>query len=221
MTILHIEFPNQYELASTFLRFQEHYESTEFKNKIFTHEEYFNWYAKTYGNMTYFSDWSGFNLPDYTFDKFFQCEFDPLWRKEKKLLNKLEYYRFNKIPYYVIGTCKDKNDALAHEIIHGLYYTREQYKIEVNVTQAAFRTEDLTKISNAFYKKSYASNVHRDELNAYALTDWAKFLPGVFSIKKNFIIDSLHETFKNYFGFDLRKKPELLSHYVTTLEWNN
>ena len=41
-----IRFRSQYELASTFLRFQEHYESARFKNRVFTLEEFMDWYAR-------------------------------------------------------------------------------------------------------------------------------------------------------------------------------
>jgi len=44
--------PSQYILAATFMRFQEYHESPEFKGRIFTVEEYMDWYAKTYGNFT-------------------------------------------------------------------------------------------------------------------------------------------------------------------------
>ena len=46
------------------LRFQEVYESPnlEFRDKPFTREQYYLWYAQTYGKMSYYTDWSGFNL---------------------------------------------------------------------------------------------------------------------------------------------------------------
>ena len=60
-------FPNQYELASTFIRLQEFYESPykEIKGQYFTLEKYMDRYAKDQedNKFTYFEDWNGFNVP--------------------------------------------------------------------------------------------------------------------------------------------------------------
>lgn len=67
--IFHVNFSSQEELASTFLRFQEHFESPSFKGKIFSLDDYKRWYIKhspngqKTGEFTYYSDWSGFNIP--------------------------------------------------------------------------------------------------------------------------------------------------------------
>jgi len=53
------------------LRFEEYYESPRFKGRIFTFDEYRKWYVKNSpkgkktGRFTYYSDWSGFNIPSY------------------------------------------------------------------------------------------------------------------------------------------------------------
>ena len=81
-----LRFSTQYELASTLLRVQEHYESKRFRNRVFTLEQYMDWYAKEYGAFTYYEDWSGFNVPSTAFTPFFRGRFDPLLRKEQRLL---------------------------------------------------------------------------------------------------------------------------------------
>jgi hypothetical protein len=48
-----LRFKTQYELAATFIRVQEHYESSRFYGRIFSLEQFMDWYAKRYGNFTY------------------------------------------------------------------------------------------------------------------------------------------------------------------------
>lgn len=63
--VLHVQIKDKYDLAMTFLRAQEWYESPKFHHKLFTLEEYMRWYSKAYGKgaFTYPKDWSGFNVP--------------------------------------------------------------------------------------------------------------------------------------------------------------
>src|SRR5262245_26903475 len=80
-------FETQYELASTFLRFQEHYESPKFRKKIFSLEEFMDWYGQeNKGKFSYFKDWAGFNIPSTEFEPFLEGKFDPLLEKEKRLM---------------------------------------------------------------------------------------------------------------------------------------
>jgi hypothetical protein len=58
-----LRFETQYEITSSFLRIQEHYESPHFSGRVFTLEEFMDWYAAEYGAFTYLEDWSGFNVP--------------------------------------------------------------------------------------------------------------------------------------------------------------
>src|SRR5882757_828898 len=88
-----LRFKTQYELTSTFLRVQEHYESPEFHGRIFSLEQYMDWYAEQYGNFTYYQDWSGFNVPSTAFAPFYAGAFDPLTRKERRLLRFFERLR--------------------------------------------------------------------------------------------------------------------------------
>ncbi|MBW3011416.1 hypothetical protein KY326_04315, partial [Candidatus Woesearchaeota archaeon] len=91
--IFHVMFPTQLELTSTLLRFQEHFEGQEFKGKIFTLEEYKEWYVansvmgKKTGMFTYYEDWSGFNFPSDTLGPFSDGKFDPLSDAESHFLN--------------------------------------------------------------------------------------------------------------------------------------
>lgn len=81
-----LRFKTQYELAATFLRVQEHYESPRFHGRIFSLEQFMDWYAKRYGNFTYYEDWAGFNVPSTALQPFYEGKFDPLSEKEKEFL---------------------------------------------------------------------------------------------------------------------------------------
>ena len=88
--IYHVSFPTRKEAASTFLRFQEHYESPQFRGKIFSLDEFKEWYTansekgKAKGKFTYYDDWGGFNIPSYILEPFYKGLFNPLSEKESK-----------------------------------------------------------------------------------------------------------------------------------------
>ena len=115
-----LRFKTQYELTSTFLRVQEHYESPQFHGRIFTLEQYMDWYVAENGAFTYFQDWSGFNVPSTAFQPFYEGKFDPLTRKEKRLLG---LFRNLHGRFYVIGIYDDgKKGTLTHELAHALFF---------------------------------------------------------------------------------------------------
>lgn len=193
--IHHVSFPTRHLVTSTFLRFQEHYESPEFAGKAFTLEEYMDWYAATRGAFTYCEDWSGFNLPSSVFAPFRAGKFDPLTRKESWLLGLFEG---TEEPFYVIGTI-DGGDALAHEIVHGLFSTAPGYADEV---RAALKTHPLPKMRAALLKMGYAAHVVDDELNAYLLTGLASELKGKDQAEARRARKALRTIFVARFGID-------------------
>lgn len=155
-------------LAMTFLRFQEHYESPKFRKKVFTLKEFRKWYKRKYGSFSYCDDWTGFNVPGWVFDTFRAGAFDPLSRKERRLLKALYRLRGD---CYVIGTSKDDPTALQHEITHALFYVDPKYRAAV---QKVLRKHHLHE-DNAIYRwlkrNKYASAVLDDEFNAYLVND--------------------------------------------------
>jgi hypothetical protein len=157
-----VTFDTQYALASTFLRIQEHYESSRFRNRVFTLEEFMDWYAAEFGAFTYFEDWSGFNVPSAAFEPFFQGRFDPLLRKEQRLL---AMFRREKKPFYVIGL--SSKEDLKHELAHALFHTRPEYKKAV---QAAMRDHDTSAIEKRLAAMGYHKSVLPDEVHAYLVS---------------------------------------------------
>jgi hypothetical protein len=154
-----LRFATQYALASTFLRFQEHYESKRFRDRVFTLEEYMDWYAATFGAFTYYQDWSGFNVPSSALAPFKAGRFDPLLRKEQALLR---MFRNEADPFYVIGIASDED--LEHEIAHALWYTRVDYR---NAVLAAMRPHDTSALQKRLASIGYHRRVLTDEVHAY------------------------------------------------------
>lgn len=193
--IHHVSFPTRHLVTSTFLRFQEHYESPRFAGKTFTLEEYMDWYAETNGAFTYCEDWSGFNLPSSIFAAFRAGKFDPLTRKEAWLLKLFDGVAE---PFYVIGTIEG-GDALTHEIVHGLFSTAAGYADEV---RAALKAHPLPKMRATLMKMGYATHVLDDELNAYLLTGIAEEMEGVERRASKAAASALRDIFIARFGLD-------------------
>lgn len=152
-------FTSQYQLASTFLRFQEHYESRRFRNRVFTLEQFMDWYARRFGAFTYYQDWTGFNVPSTTFKAFYQGRFDPLLRKEQRLLRRFARRRR---PFYVIGITTAED--LSHELAHALYAMRPAYKKAV---RSAMRGHDTSALKRRLLAMGYHPSVLTDEVHAY------------------------------------------------------
>jgi len=160
-------------LASTFVRFQEYYESPKFKGKIFTLGEFKEWYIKNSvegkktGKFTYYDDWEGFNIPSYILNPFYAGKFNPLSKKEKRFL---EMFKKEKEKFYVIGVNKADNHLgtdLTHEIAHGLFYTDKDYKEEVLNVLSKFKLRELK--TELLLEKKYHKKVLEDECHAYGI----------------------------------------------------
>jgi hypothetical protein len=164
-----LRFKTQYELTSTFLRVQEHYESPEFHGRIFTLEQYMDWYAAQYGNFTYYQDWMGFNVPSTAFQPFFEAKFDPLTVKEKRLLGLFKNLRER---FYVIGICDSGvKGTLTHELAHALFFTDTDYRQAVRRAMVGYDTSALEK---QLAEAGYASHVIPDETQAYLIAPSGK-----------------------------------------------
>lgn len=152
------------ELANTFIRFQEYYESPRFKGQVFTLGQIKSWYSQMYGADTYNKDWHGFNFPSTVLKPFREGLFDPLTDEEKALLNLFKYRHDS---FYIIGAQDDA--TLRHELSHALYYHSVKYKISIDQLCKKYQKE-LKKISTYLIQKGYDKSVLNDELQAY-ITD--------------------------------------------------
>lgn len=157
---------SQDELGLTFMRFQEHYESTnpDFKDKIFTQGQLKRWYSETYGSNSYHSHWVGFNFPSKVLIPFKEGLFDPLTAEEQKLL---ELFKYRSDNFYIIGA--QNNSTLRHELAHALYASNPKYKIEVD--NFLKKNQKKLKSTNLYIlSKGYCKEVLNDEIQAY-ITD--------------------------------------------------
>jgi hypothetical protein len=168
-------FPTKEEMCKTMLRFAEHYESPEFRGKIFTLDEFKAWYSKG-GEFTYYTDWGGYNIPSYAFKPFKEGSFKNLTEDEKSVLAVLPNSEF-----YLIAT--DETDyALRHEMAHAFYYLNPDYAIQVREI-----LKDLPKINlvmKALEEKGYHPSVLLDEVHAY-LIDGLQYLNQHTSVKNS------------------------------------
>lgn len=173
--IYNLTFPSKYQMCSTMLRFQEHYESPRFRGKEFSLEEYMDWYAglQPENRFTYFDDWGGFNVPgDVVLAMADYDDFSPRTQKEQLVI---DLFSDVEGAFYVIGTTEDEDfAALAHEMVHALYYLHSDYAKAAD-RLARKEKKNLTKlfawISDPA-KGSYHRSVHLDECNAYACTGY-------------------------------------------------
>ncbi|MEI7480113.1 MAG: hypothetical protein WCJ59_00610 [bacterium] len=170
--IILLVFNSRRDVSSTLLRFQEYYESPEFKNKFFSLKEFKTWYIKNSKDgkrnkkFTYYEDWGGFNIPGESFKPFLLGRFDPLTAKEKRIL---EIVRGVNNPFYVIGVFGDgnvvKKHFIDHELKHALFYTNAEYKKEV---LAVLSGHNFSEVEKKLGNKGYNKSVFIDEIHAYA-----------------------------------------------------
>jgi hypothetical protein len=164
--VLHMTFPSQHLMASTFVRFQEHYESPKFRGKVFTRAEFDAWYNSRPrpGDVSYYKYWDGFNIPSRVLARFKKGDFDPLSSKEQALLARVAA---RKDPFYLIGTSgKGRGNPFVfrHEVAHGLWYTRPDYRRRA---QALLRGVDLKPVFKMLERLSYHESVWLDEAHAW------------------------------------------------------
>lgn len=166
-----LEYKDNNDLASSFLRFQEYYESPKFQGRIFTLGQYKAWYIKKFGKFSYYEDWDGFDIPGHVLKPFYQGKFNPLTKKEKEIL---QIFRAIKTPFYIIGVSLKKNlhlfkEEIKHELAHAMFYVDAAYKREV---LSLLKKHNVSLIKEAIEKNiDYASRVVDDEMQAYIIAD--------------------------------------------------
>ncbi len=183
-TIFVAEFENRYDLAMTFLRYQEFYEShnPKFKGKQFILLDYMEWYSKENDNVfTYPNDWSGFNIPSRIIYEvqsnatgqgsiLDRNKYDELMTDISNdciLENKVTLARRN---FYLIGILKGDTNTMKHEIAHGLYSTRSLYSDTMNDLYLKLPSKCRKLLETNFKQMGYHKSVWKDEAQAYLST---------------------------------------------------
>ncbi len=195
--VFHLLFKTQGALASTFLRFQEHYESPVFRGKVFARAEFVSWYRARHGAFTYHEDWGGFNIPSYVLAPFFDGRFDPLSHRERRLLELFEDRRGD--TFYVIGTFKGgDNETLKHEIAHGLFHTDLHYRRRVLAVlddADAWLIEEWQEHLAEYYHPA----VWRDEIHAHLVDAAHSVEPDSTRSHREWIARRLNRIFEEHF----------------------
>ena len=179
--IIHLLFPNQKELTMTMCRTQEYYEcnSTKLKGKVFTIEKFIDHYVKDDGSFDYFNFWTGFNIPGYILEEFFE-KFE-LTEREEKLRNVTKKFK-NKM-YYLIATKVADKSTIKHELVHACYYLDPVYKQNVDVLIRHMNKNLKKDLVNELKSWGYAKHVINDEINAYISTSSYKYLRDELDLK--------------------------------------
>lgn len=170
-----VTFNSAYDLAMTFLRSQEYYESPKWKGKSFTLLEYMEWYAKTAGKgaFTYPKDYNGFNLPSRILREVPVPDRNHYDMVMANIVAEIETdFNCHFQDYYIIGVSKERGDksTINHEIAHGLYTTNSIYREQVNILIKQLPATVRKKLFKALSKRQYNKSVFVDETNAYLST---------------------------------------------------
>ena len=161
-----LHFKTQKDMSSTFLRFQEHYESPKFMNKIFTLREFRQWYIKRNGKFSYYKDWDGFNIPSKTLNLFREGKFNPLSPREKLFLKLFKNETHN---FYIIAVHgKAHHHMLKHELAHALFYTNKKYKKKMLNIMKKYNLKQLKKELLSW--GDYSNKTLLDEVQAYSVS---------------------------------------------------
>ncbi len=170
--VFHLAFDDHNRMAATMLRFQEHYESPQFRGLVFSRGCFKRWYrGLNNGRFTYFSDWAGFNIPSSVLTPFYTGQFPFLTPDEKRLLRQFRNLWRSGARFYIIATHIDNASALDHEIAHGLYYTNRDYRSAVDSLLAKIPHQFREQLYNWLNSTNgYHPSVWDDELHAYLTT---------------------------------------------------
>ena len=196
-----VTIKDTYDLAMTFCRLQEYYESPfkQIRNKTFTMTEFQRLYAKEFGDgiFSYPADWAGFNVPGDVFDDFMHIAFDD-WGNEYDItiadihwtVTKEEEEFNDENPYYIIAAGPDDRETINHEICHALYYLDQQYKEKVDLIISELNVSLFSHFKTGLLNKGYSKGVIVDEINAYICFDSSTIFGGLYKMnkkeKKNF-----------------------------------
>ena len=182
------------------MRFQEHYESPEFKGKTFSVEEFVHWYAAKYGAFTYARDWYGFNIPASVLEPFRQGQFNPLTSKEHNLLKLCEKADANSHIIGVTPNAEYFKETIKHEFVHGAFHVNNSYRNEV---KACLLDNSVKEVVVGLKRMGYHQDVFADEANAYILVEPETIQEYISICNTKRLRDNLIKIFYKHFGFSI------------------
>ena len=207
--IYHCEIKDSYDLAMTFCRVQEFYESPfkEIRNKPFRLLELMSIYSKRMGDgyFGYPVDWCGFNIPGKVIDTLYSYKLDDINIYDCAIVGMVNTIKEDNhhAEYYLIGSNGDKSTIL-HEMCHGLYALHPEYKRAVDKLTSKLPVTIYKKITDVLLDIGYAKPVLRDEVQAYLSTDYLMMREAL-TKKEQKEVDKLAAAFKLNFKHYTRK----------------
>ncbi len=199
---------DRYSLGRTFMRFQEYYESPypDIRNNVFTREHFRKIYRERRNacNFTYCNDWAGYNIPSYILKPFIDGKFNPLVACEKKLVN---LFKNVKGKFYVIGAIPSDKATVKHEISHGLWYTRDEYKVAQRKALKGLSKHSRKKIDYYLSDYGYCKEVLEDETVAFLLANskWIKKGCRILATELNPVVAKIKANYKKFSGKSSQK----------------
>jgi len=203
--IWHVTGTDKFDLAMTFLRSQEFYESDnkQVKGKDFSMIEYIRWYArKRSSRFTYASDWAGFNVPSGVIRKALknlgEDEFNVYDQTMWDMIDEIDPTHNKK--FYLIGTMmgkfynifNDPNGVLHHELAHAFYYLDKEYKKSMDEILASMADVTKKRIYNELESMGYHKKVWDDEIQAYMIA-------GIEGLNPLLSVKAIQKKFKKVF----------------------
>lgn len=195
--VFHVKAETQYDLASTFMRVQEFYESPfeGIRGHFFTHEQYMDTHVRSNKRssteeikFTYLEDWEGFNVPGNVFNKWTTLfSRHGLWDKEQELVDLVHGELKSKTnKFYVIGTYEEEaadKSVIDHELSHAWFYLDPKYKKEMLKLVRKFPKAAKTQLKLDLKEEGYDPSVFDDEIIAYMSTNPMTYTKKMFKKK--------------------------------------
>ena len=202
-----LNFESAYDAAMCFLRYQEYYESPnpEFRGKLFKILDFMKWYSEFYGGgvFTYPRDFTGFNIPNsilsevkkkssqLTLDDFDYNHYDHFMMHIDQDIKQLS----NSDNYYLIGSSKNNQAIINHELAHAYFYLNNDYKDAMTKLVETLPDTIKNSIFAELKLMMYDESVYIDECQAYLSTCTTKFFKT--KISKDYLT-KFKKTFKQY-----------------------
>lgn len=169
---------DRYDLAMTFCRVQEFYESSfkKIRGKKFKLVDFMEIYSKANDDcFTYSIDWAGFNVPGAVVAKLYELGIDD-YNKYDRVIEDIHNLANKEIDkknnYYLIGSNNNRK-TIEHELCHAFYTLDGEYKTAVKAILKKMRKSVYKKLAQSLISMGYATNVLLDEIQAYLITDFA------------------------------------------------
>jgi hypothetical protein len=163
---------DSYDLAMTFCRVQEFYESPleEFRGKKFNMFELMKRYAlkNENGVFCYPVQWAGFNIPGSVVADMFTQGIDDF-----NVYDNIIYAIHNKIKkknYYLIASKEKDTKTIEHELCHAYYFLDKNYQEAMNKLVDGLPDKIFKSLKKTLKNMGYCEDVLKDEIQAYMST---------------------------------------------------